>query len=873
MKRLCRLILLIAASCFLPPASCFAQDSISTQTLNTVKWSGRTSVPSLSTTGNAICYFDKVSGKIKCSQNGGAFAELGGGGGTGTVTTVSVASANGFAGSVATPTTTPAITISTTITGLLKGDGTAISAATAGTDYVTASSTNTFTNKTQDTAGTGNSFSINGVAVTANTGTGAVVRATSPTFVTPTLGVAGATTINKVTITSPATGSTLTIPDGVTLNAGAGGTLGSNAFTSTAFVPQATTINGKALSGNITLGLASSDFANQGTTTTVLHGNAAGNPSFAVVTPADASGNTSGSGNFVLVTSPTLVTPALGAATATSINGLTLTSSTGTFTLTNGKTFSVANTLNFSGTDSSSVAFGAGGTVMYTGGSLFTLNAGSSVGLTAPGAITQGSTVTIGATTDTVRFGALGLGQAAPTAGLAITGKTISTDADGTTGAITTNSTITKNDSNTRTFQSVQIKPTFNTGASNANTTVDILQVDSTNTAVTGLTVNLLDLMYGGVSKFSVGSAGTASFGGDALPASTQSLGSATLPWLSTFTGSTTQYETVTQSAGLVTHSLAGSATNIGSVFDAKGTGNWLFFNSTASTGKSQIYIKEGAGQSTTASFQITDFGVTTTRFAVASNQISVGVLMAELSSTAWTINTGGIFAVKNIGSYNFSSGSSAGNAPDISLRRNGAANPSFDNGTAGRWAALNVGFYGAATNAIANGLTVGVRSSGTPAAGLGSGILFNVDSSTTADQNAAQIAALWVDATHATRTADTVFYNVNSAAALAEKFRVKANGNAVSQGSFVAAVAGTGLQLQSGTNARAGSATLVGATVTVSNTTVTANTIVMLTRKTSGGTIGTAITYTVSAGVSFTINSDNILDTSTFSYVLIELN
>lgn len=54
----------------------------------------------------------------------------------GTVTSVSVTSANGFAGSVATATTTPAITISTSITGVLKGNGTAISAAVAGTDYV-----------------------------------------------------------------------------------------------------------------------------------------------------------------------------------------------------------------------------------------------------------------------------------------------------------------------------------------------------------------------------------------------------------------------------------------------------------------------------------------------------------------------------------------------------------------------------------------------------------------------------------------------------------------------------------------------------------------------------------------------------------------
>jgi hypothetical protein len=68
--------------------------------------------------------------------------------GSGTVTSVSVVSANGFAGSVATATSTPAITVSTSITGVLKGNGTAISAATAGTDYVTPTGTETLTNKT-----------------------------------------------------------------------------------------------------------------------------------------------------------------------------------------------------------------------------------------------------------------------------------------------------------------------------------------------------------------------------------------------------------------------------------------------------------------------------------------------------------------------------------------------------------------------------------------------------------------------------------------------------------------------------------------------------------------------------------------------------
>ena len=55
---------------------------------------------------------------------------------SGTVTSVSVVSANGFAGTVATATTTPAITLTTSVTGVLKGNGTAISAAVANTDYI-----------------------------------------------------------------------------------------------------------------------------------------------------------------------------------------------------------------------------------------------------------------------------------------------------------------------------------------------------------------------------------------------------------------------------------------------------------------------------------------------------------------------------------------------------------------------------------------------------------------------------------------------------------------------------------------------------------------------------------------------------------------
>ena len=70
------------------------------------------------------------------AANSLTIASTASGGGAGTVTSTSVVSANGLAGTVATPTTTPAITLSTTVSGMLKGNGTAISAGTAGTDYV-----------------------------------------------------------------------------------------------------------------------------------------------------------------------------------------------------------------------------------------------------------------------------------------------------------------------------------------------------------------------------------------------------------------------------------------------------------------------------------------------------------------------------------------------------------------------------------------------------------------------------------------------------------------------------------------------------------------------------------------------------------------
>lgn len=123
-------------------------------------------------TGTTITFTTApVTGSTIYAYNGVTGA---GGGGSGTVTSVSVATANGFAGTVATATTTPAITITTSITGLLKGNGTAISAATAGTDYLTptgsAAALTSFPTFNQST--TGNAATVTGFTAGVGTLTG-----------------------------------------------------------------------------------------------------------------------------------------------------------------------------------------------------------------------------------------------------------------------------------------------------------------------------------------------------------------------------------------------------------------------------------------------------------------------------------------------------------------------------------------------------------------------------------------------------------------------------------------------------------------------------------------------------------------------------
>jgi hypothetical protein len=486
---------------------------------------------------------------LQWTGSGYTWAAGGGGGGSGTVTNVSVVTANGFSGSVANSTTTPAITLSTTETGVLKGSAGALVAATPGTDYLTSvglTMPSAFTVTTSPLTANG-TLAVTGAGLVSQYIRGDGSLANFPTSgggggsvnyylngsVTPSPNVVGYKQMSRVANTGAAANFTLTntvsfqlmaefvtdggdpallsIPagswnfsfyfsasnnsgnpqfyvellkyDGTTFTSIATGTASPETITNgttidlyntsitipsstaltltdrlvirvyvdtdgsrtitfytqatrlaevfTTFTTGLTALNGLtdqvqsfangssgtapafvsstathtlniplASTASVTAGLISNTdyttFSNKMSNPMTTFGDIiyGGTVTSGVAAPTRLGGQTTngtyflranvtastavapdwlgstGSGNVVLSTSPSLTTPNIGAATATSVNGLTLTSLSTGFSIAGGtssKTLTMSNTLTFTGTDSSSIAFGAGGTVAYIG--------------------------------------------------------------------------------------------------------------------------------------------------------------------------------------------------------------------------------------------------------------------------------------------------------------------------------------------------------------------------------------------------------------------------------------------------------------------------------------------------------------------------
>lgn len=107
------------------------------------------------------------------------------------------------------------------------------------------------------------------------------------------------------------------------------------------------------------------------------------NASSAVATDASknlVSVTNTGTGNNVLATSPTLTTPVLGVATATSINktAITAPATASTLAIADGKTLTASNSLTLAGTDATTMTFPGTSSTVLTAGNTATLTKGFS---------------------------------------------------------------------------------------------------------------------------------------------------------------------------------------------------------------------------------------------------------------------------------------------------------------------------------------------------------------------------------------------------------------------------------------------------------------------------------------------------------------
>jgi len=318
-------------------------------------------------------------------------------------------------------------------------------------------------------------------AVTDETGSGALVFANTPTLVTPVLGVATATSINKVAFTAPATTATLTLAEGSTLvTSGANSlTLTTTATTNVTFPTAGTlTTTGNKLSvfaatsSSELAGVISDEtgtgllvFATSPSLTTPLLGTPtsgtltnctglpistgvsglAANVATFLATPTSANlaaalTDETGTGANVFANTPTLVTPVLGVATATSINKVAFTApaTAATLTLADNSTLATSggHSLTFTTTAASSVTVPTAGTLTTTGNKLSVFAATSSSELAGVISDETGTGLLVFATSPTLTTPLLGT----PTSGTLTncTGLPISTGVSGLAANVAT---------------------------------------------------------------------------------------------------------------------------------------------------------------------------------------------------------------------------------------------------------------------------------------------------------------------------------------------------------------------------------------------------------------------------------------------------
>jgi hypothetical protein len=294
-------------------------------------------------------YLDGASAAINVSQaafttNGIPYASSTSALSTGSALTfngTNLSTTGSFVSTVATGTAPLTVSSTTQVANLnaaTSGAATNISSGTTGAvPYQSAASTTAFLNGNTSTTpqfvtSTGTGSVAQAPTLTSSTGSGSVVLATSPTLVTPALGTPSALVGTNITGTA------------------SGLSIGGNSATAT----------------NVASGTTGAvPYQSAASTTAFLSGNTTTTPQFVTstgtgsVAQAPTLTSSTGSGSVVLSTSPSLTTPTLGVASATTVNKVTLTApATGsTLTIADGKTLTASNSITLAGTDSTTMTF------------------------------------------------------------------------------------------------------------------------------------------------------------------------------------------------------------------------------------------------------------------------------------------------------------------------------------------------------------------------------------------------------------------------------------------------------------------------------------------------------------------------------------
>lgn len=352
--------------------------------------------------------------------------------------------------------------------------------------------------------------------------------------------------------------------------------------------------------------------------------------------------------------------------------------------------------------------------------------------------------------------------------------------------------------------------------------------------AVTASTANFIDArINGGASLFSVTSGGGVSMAG-------------TL----SVTGNTNV-------VGLLTSSRNGSTSN--GAFSL--TGVWLTTGGSGTTTLPQAYIfASGATAPSTWSTSGTGFGMNAASGFVGNFidlHLNGGASLFSVNQNGAITTASSILATTTIltatsGSIGFSAGSRFSQiaASQIGWQNGGGVALTYMQ--TGPSTASPLAFTLQSNSVLAGtsntaGATFNIAGSQSTGTGVGGSLVFQVSpAGTTGSTVNALSAALTIDST------------------LTSTFA----------GNIVAGTAGNGLQVKSGSNARIGTGTLSGGTLAVANTSVTANTRVFLQDTNAGALTNVgSLTVVTTAGTGFTVTSTNVLDTSTFNYLLVESN